>query len=435
MVLDEMYRRERLWNQLVEIDRKCRESQRELTGERPWKQAVADHPEIAARLDLFDVARRNAVHDACRDSGLHWVNADDVKQSYEQAIKTHKPLFDWWKDRETDEWRCVPWDLRFRRLDGADKVALRLKKTPRWFSAQEIPHDVRHTPEIEVTMLVGRDATPATFRVRQHRPLPDDATIVRVELGRRLVGYYDWWTLRYTVRTASALGAYRYPARQANVRFGWRATDAGLRVATWSGDDGRTGMLMLPEKVVHALDRVDDLASIRKDHFNAALPVASALRADAPDWLRERLVTVDRWDSPQRLCVLMDRWYQEQTGEGEGYDLLQAWARREHHLRAEEENLRQRALAHREWLYGNFAARICREYDEVVLHTLDLKRIARETGDPSMDIARRNRQRANVSGLVARIKNTARREGVGIVESRSPRTVGGEATEEAAATA
>lgn len=440
VVIDEMYRRQRLWNKLVEIDRECRSAQRELTGEQPWREAIAQRPEIASRLDLIDVRRRNAVHDACRDSGLHWVNADDVKASYEQAIRTHKPLYDWWKDRETEEWRCIPWDLRFRRPDGATKVALRAKKTPRWLTTREIPHEVRYTPEIEVTMLIGRDAVPSTFRVRQHRPLPDDAVIVRVELGRRLVGYHDWWTLRYTVETNTAQKPCGFPARRVNVRFGWRVMGNGLRVATWIGDDGRTGALMLPEKIIRALDHVDDLASIRKDHNNAALTefafvdardlLANWLRDDgdkAPEWLRERTTTLERWDSPQRLCQLMDRWHREGTGSGETYDLLQAWTRREHHLRTEQENLRQKALAHRDWLYGNFAAQLCRDYDEIVLHTLDLKRIARDTDDPATDTARRNRQRANVSGLVTRIKNTARREGVGILESRSARNARGEA--------
>lgn len=414
--------RTRLWNELVRIDRDCRDAQRELTGQRRWADAVKEQPEIEPRLHLLDIQRRNRVNAACAASGLYWVDSDDVKASYQQAIATHKHLFDWWRDRETKEWRCGDrWDLRFRPVDGSGKAALRVSKAPRLFETHDVHRAAGYTPEVEATLHVGKQHVTVTFRVRMHRPLPADATVVRVELGRKLVGYHDRWSLRYTLRTATAQAPLREIRRRAEVHFHWTVRGGSLLVATWTGDDGRAGDVLLPEKITRAFKHINDLASIRKDHFNHARQFLSDVRAESPgffpDWLLHRTGTIEQWKSPYRMTRAMDDWYGEQLIDSDAAGLLQDYARRDHHLADEQENLRRRTLAHRDWLYGNFAAQLCRDYDEITLHTLDLKALARQRDLP--EDARENRQRVAISDLVTRIEQTAKREGVHVLKRKA----------------
>lgn len=427
--LDEMYGRIRLWNKLVEIDTAYRDQVRELTGQAPRKDAIKEHPEIEARLDLMDVARRNAVHDACAASGLHDVNHGDVRDNYQAAARKHPSPWEWWKDKDTDEWHCEPWNLNFHSFrPGNGKILIRAQRTPRRLHYGETLSDGRHTPEQTVTLEVGLARAPVTVEVRMHRPLPDDAHVQRVELHRDVDGYHESWHLVYVVETGHAEAPTRIGARSVAVDLGWSVHGDGLRVARWEGNDGLSGDVILPGDMIRGFDRVDDLASIRKKHFLSEKDQLIEWLSggeSAPDPLREKCATLAQWESPYRLCALMDAWHRQDPEkefagwpvEGETALLLQGWARREHHLANEQTNLRRRLLARREHLYGCVAAQLCRDYDEIVMDDIDLGKLARRTpGETKWDDARRNRVRAAVSELRLRILSTARREGVRIVE-------------------
>lgn len=422
----EMRARTRLWNALVEIDRDYRARARDLTGEQLWGAAITARPEIAPMLDLLDVQRRQRVHEACSASGLHWCDSDDVRVNYEQAIARHRPL--WYQRKGNDD--AVVWaprDLRFHSSRLGGKLVLRVQKVPRRFTMPSAESDGRHTPESQIEMMVGRDGAPVRFAARIHRDLPADAVIKRAELLMEVVGYHERWKLVLVVGTENAVGATSPNPLRVAVDVGWRQHASGLLVASWQGSDGRSGQLVLPQaNLIAGFERADDLASVRKQHFLAAQAVLVEHQESLalPEELRADLETLAQWESPYRLARFADRWYRDGSGVGEIYELIQAWERREHHLADEQNNRRRRSMAHRTWLYGNFAAQLCRDYGEIVIEKLDLRKLAMMKNEEPWSDARHHRVIAAISELRLRLSSTARRTGVSIVEVKAGLTTG-----------
>jgi hypothetical protein len=423
-VTTEMHRRTRLWNTLVEIDRDYRDRARALTGPRPWAEATKADPEIVPQLDLLDVERRQRVREACRDSGLHWANADDVRVSYEQAIKQpqNRPLWRLWTDKRDDR-HAEPNDLQFHsgRLGG--RLVVRVPKTRRWFTLHPCTNDGNHTPSAVCELRIGKAGEAATIPVRMHRRLPEDAVIQRAELSRQTRGYREDWTLALVVRTDTAIGSPSPNPRAVTIRFGWElCTDGSMEVARWESDDGESGGLSLPAELLASFRHVAGLQSVRQQHFNAAQALVAKTRRTPdglPSWLVKGTEFVGLWNTPERLCRLMDRWHHEGGGESDEYTLLQRWARREHHLATEETNLRTRLLRRREWLYGNVAAQLCRDYGAIRMGAPDLRRIARRRRhDDQSEEERWQRFIAGISTLRMRIMSTARRTGVVVLSQK-----------------
>lgn len=242
----------------------------------------------------------------------------------------------------------------------------------------------------------GKGPIWATFPIVYHRPLPEGARIKGAWVQRRQVGAHWRWEFQVVLDLEGAT----LPAREAGpagsavgVDLGWRLMKEGedpgrLRVACWSGSDGREGELALPSWWVREQRKVEDIHSIRVKNFDAARNELSVWLAgrEIPDWFREAITPRDggpdakpslsSWKSPGRLSRLVWRWKDPENrfeGDAEAFLKAKAWHRRDQHLLAYEANLRDQLKRGRLDLYRKFAARLRGLYAEVRIEDLDLR--------------------------------------------------------------
>jgi hypothetical protein len=354
-------------------------------------------------------------------AGLYWVNYDEVRQNYEdarsRAMKTGAVL-------------------HFHRFDGTGKITARYDKggesvfalTPpderAWLSRQE-----RRRHCLTVAKIRTYGAVPSSIVVEvpvyQHRRLPDDAVIRTASLVRERVASQMRWKLVVSVKVPE-------PAKREGPSVS--VTLYHIRpVATWTGDDGRDGILVLPESLIGNFQKCDELRSLIDQKFNAArgVLVEWLKEAKAPDWLRERTQYLGLWKSP-RLMVLLTMDWQHFPGDEMIYAALLAWQRKHQHLWEWKQNLQDQAVRARREAYRCCAAEMAKRYAVLRITDRDLAR-RKKRPEAEVDrpvIAARTRDIAAHGVLRSTLQNAFLREG-GTVYADRPAAV---AVEESAQT-
>jgi hypothetical protein len=248
----------------------------------------------------------------------------------------------------------------------------------------------------------GRDPVWAKAPVILHRDLPAAARVKWAYLLRRRRGSHFRWEAQLVLardewETAAAAGG------ACGVDLGWRLVPAGLRVAYWAGDDGRSGELIIPRDDLGRWSRVESLSSTRDTNFNVIRDALAAwLRATTaavPDWLREALAYLPQWRSPARLAALLWRWngvfYRKGReipwqpfpaqegpagcgrflGDEDIFPRLWAWRRQDRHLLDWQENTRQRAVRWRDDLYRRFARELAGRYHTLIFEKVNWREL------------------------------------------------------------
>lgn len=433
---EQMLRRNRLWNSLVEVERTYRrglaailrdeEGERGLAAarerlaalrseirarrqvERKRNVDVADLQEqighakielmeaiVAAReqrreriaaskrsLDTLEMARRVAVKQAQAGSELYWCNYDDVIASYETARK-----------RVLREGR----ELRFQGWDGTGKVTVRFQQglpvaeaagTDRrlridavnplaWTSPQR--GERRKLARTKVRIRVGSDGREPVWLelpVVLHRPLPRDGTIRGASAICEKVGSRERWRLLVTVAQPDRT-AREGPA--VAVDLGWRLVPGGLRVAYWEDELGAQGELLLEPAVLWQFSKLNDLKSIQDRHLRTALDIVGPwLKANQLDAGMD-LSHVGEWRKPWRLLRLYRAWKDRRVeGDAGAFGALAAWKERYDHLHEWEANLRDQVIRHRKEIYRRFVADLLRTHGKVFLEDLRIRSLARK---------------------------------------------------------
>lgn len=250
----------------------------------------------------------------------------------------------------------------------------------------------------------------ATFPMILHRDLPKDGDIRLATISRRRVGPNIKWTVELVVGEPVRTPVTPSIGGAMAMDIGWRQKgDGGLKLASWVGEDGRGGEVILNTKMVSGIRKAQELAGLRKDKFNLILDATRDwVRANStlcPAWLTSSASHMHDWRSIGRLAALARRWRKERfEGDATGYDMVEAWRYHDQHLWSWECAQREKSLGARREQYRVLAVEKAREYDVLVIEDFNLsaKGIAQhkdiEKGPENLT-ARSNRQLAGVSFL------------------------------------
>jgi hypothetical protein len=303
-----------------------------------------------------------------------------------------------------------------RLFDGASQYVKVIPEEtlPETVKGEETPRISRRRqqrPQVLVRLCLGgqdpakklsRNNPPVytTVRATLHRPLPAGCHVTWVKLIAKSVGPKFQWEVHFTVAKADG-----FPVATGNkvvgIDIGYRSfEDGSLRVAYWSGNDGRHGELRLPAKLVKALAHKDELQSLRDQKFDImrATLVAWKKCYAGPEWFQEATSFLPQWRSANRLKDLAAKWKAARfPGDAGMYDQLDAWCKEDkHHLEwlASES---QRARNRRDDLYRKFAASLRACYGVCGLEDLDLREHAE--ADHLSKTVQKQRARAAISRL------------------------------------
>jgi len=392
-----------------------RDERKQARAELKKRKAEAfDDPEIRVALATIDREAKAASKQARAESGIYWGTYVQVEQSL-SGMRTGAPP-------------------RFLKFDGNGKVAVQLQRglsvddalagEDRRLRIEPVPPEAymsgspKALQRTRIWLRIGtegRNPVWAVVPVTLHRPMPEDATIRWVYLTRRRVATKDHWAVSFVL--ARETGWQKPDVARSGavgVNLGWRVLgegdQRGLRVARWGGNDGAEGELRLAMRDVQRWWKVDDLRSIRDQHFNTALAALAdwlaAPGCELPGWLVERTQHLRQWRSPARLAALGIQWRGERfDGDQVAFDALEQWRKRDKHLYEWEANQRRKAAAWRNDLYRNFAATLSRRYRVVCLADIDWRNLVRRPAAEDMrnDAAARKYRRIASPGILGRL--------------------------------
>ena len=242
----------------------------------------------------------------------------------------------------------------------------------------------------------------ASFPMIMDRPLPEDSWIKDAFVTRRPLAVRRPWqyALCIVLETEQVKKQSTPNAGKAGVvaiNLGWRLfDDNSLRVAmvqseTQGAREIRLGALpwtIGKDITRHPMARegfakCTELQSILDRHFNAAKVAMGAwLRESAvevPDAFREAFRNVSQWRNQHELSELVKYWRGHRLpGDGEIFDLMNAWHDRYRHLGDWRRYYEDRLLAWRTDLYRREALRIATEATLVVMDSVDLAALAKQ---------------------------------------------------------
>ena len=276
----------------------------------------------------------------------------------------------------------------------------------------------------------------AEWPIKMHRLLPD-VRVKRVMVSYRHDGPCDRWTVELTVDEPDTAV---HGSGVVAVDVGWRRVGDELRVAAWRSDDQPdkepAHMVTLQPEIIGALRKPQELRSLRDEKLNdmrGQLCTWLRQHTSLPGWLRqltvrrraglptaaEAVATIAQWRSPKKFVRLVRAWKREDWG-ADGYELLETWRYRDHHLWEWECSQRGKALRRRRERYRVFAAVLARTYETIVIERFDKRQVAvtppaEETTTEQSELAQSWRVIASTSELVLALKTAARRHGARVV--------------------
>lgn len=437
--IEQMFRRNQLWNRIVEIDNDIRtkvdsslfagapedelellrhrlaECRRHLatlradpTSPRIERAQAREEARVAAAavqasLDVVKSARKakaeanrvlmrelnservRRIRQAQMDSGLYWCNRTEVFRNYEvarvRAMKTGTRL-------QERPWRgtgavcvCFQKGLAASKVFGGNG---RLQIDPVSEAAWNSPLRAVRRRLAQTCMRIRVSANPdlspvwLEFPIIMHRPLPKEGVIRSASIIREKVGVSFRHRLLLTVKEpASPMMEQR--AEAVGIDAGWRVTPEGLRVAYWCGTDGSGGSLILPNSDLAAFKRIDSLqVAIRSAHdqVRSFLDVYSRSRP-MPELLAAHVEAAVSSHSPQALLELFGEWKTHRfSGDANGFKVVADWKKQHVHLWTWQVNLRDQLIRRRRELYRCFAAKLARRFRNAFLNDIALRRIA-----------------------------------------------------------
>lgn len=280
----------------------------------------------------------------------------------------------------------------------------------------------------------GRDPVWTRIPTLMHRPLPDDCQIKWVKAHRFRIGSQFKWEVQFTITMPSQglrtcdrspeSRAYPYHAGSGTVTVTpcYSRVDDGIQVASWVGDDGESGQLVIPDSMLNKNKFSDDLRAVRDVNFNMAIEVLSAWKKGLPcpstvadhvawlgsrlsdyvsrggkrtflrgefeawsnlrqdwfwpvapsEWFAEATETLGQWRSPGRLAAMIIKWRDNRfAGDEKIYLAMDEWQQRDRHLWDYEANNRDHFHNWRNNHFRVFAANLRKRYAELILDTTE----------------------------------------------------------------
>lgn len=402
---------------------------------RTTQTAIRTDEQAQLRFDEINNLASDLRKNAYQHSGLYWGTRAIVDDADQAARKA--PYFD----------GVEPSDPGFLRWAGEGSLSMQLQEDPvdgeQGYTRASLEGDnarCQILPRKETcaegsrrygrsrTLLlrvgsVDRDPVWASWPMIMHRPLPEGCRVKRVTVHCRRIGPREEWSVTFTVDDSASPRVRANRSGACAINLGWRVVPDGIRILSWVGEDGNEGHVVLDGRTLSGLAKSEELRSLRDETFNAARVALVAWLGEpgrvAPEWLTEATRTLADWRSPARLAALAQRWRTARfEGDGGGYDPLERWRYRDHHLWAWESSQRTGALRHRKDVMRNAAAFLAAKYDMLVCEDFDLRQPARrrEADAPrDNETARSNRHAVAPSEMRSALISAFR----GAVEKRS----------------
>ena len=366
-----------------------------------------------------------AIRQQYAEAGLHFGTYNDVIDRYVRA------------SRRVAQRRKqgLPAHLRLHHFDGTGSLTLQVIQTSRRppFTLELLQEDGAHpyrnqaritpVPEFRpgatrgdhrraarvhamVRMGSGAEHEPLWLQGRlvMHRLWPAEAAVKRIRWVRERVGTHFRDSLHFTVRCSVPEVVPANSAMMA-LDFGWRKVGQQLRVATWactrgpqesvvlntvaeiqSWDGTQQGHLVLPERFLAQMARVERLAAMRRAQFHVMQeslldwlqthpwPEGFCGDRSASEWLP---TAIAQWRSEGRCVTLALHWRTHRfAGDADMYRAIEEWRKRDKHLYEWQSHLRDKTLGFRRELYRTFAARAATLYGHIVIPAIDLRAVA-----------------------------------------------------------
>jgi hypothetical protein len=437
IAIDQMFRRNELWNRIVEIDNEVRtkmeatlfagakeeelgsirEKLKELRSrlamlradrksskaerDRVRAQVKAAALEVRTVLDEvkrarkanaeenrtlmreLDADRRRRIRQVQVQAGLYWCGRTEVLRNYEVARRRAM--------REGRRLQPRPWNgtgtvcVYFQQglnVSGVfgDNGRLQIDPIPEdaWKSASRSVRRRLARTRVRIRVAANADLSPVWLELpmTMHRPLPDGGVVRWASIMREQVGLSWRHRLLLTVREPAPSGIER-PFEAVGVDVGWRVTPEGLRVAYWCGADGNHGALVLPPSDLAAFRQIDSLQSTITAAYDQARSFLQSYTNShtVPEPLAALAATAVSSLSPRALVRMFEEWKANRyLGDENAFTTISVWHKQHVHLWTWQANLRDQLIRKRRELYRCFAAELARRFRCVLLHDVQLRR-------------------------------------------------------------
>lgn len=422
-IFDHMAWKNAVWNQLVDLLNEALE-------EWPAVKKTEDQKQAGTFWDEF---RRGAAL-IVETSPLNWEAGPDLLDRFMTAVREGFrgaergfPRKRYGVDRVNVMHRYTGGGLPAENLFGSRARRFAIYKAPPEGAYADNARRSRRQRVVDARF--GVDGETFDFRLRLHRPLPEGAILKRVAfLGERTRHPNPdkrWiWHVAMTVEVPPGPVAAQPARRIAGLDLGWRKFDDYLRVGYLY--DGRHEIeLRLPLDTSSYRTRRDDLPSTWSDKYALDARIAKRLdevKAEVKKILDEVALPKNVKASLAQIQKMRDgglRRLARSLAELEGtaywstdvesaHCLLVDWAAENENHRHWAGRLGERLVRRREWIYGNLAAWLCRNWDIIGWEgELDIKQMAEAAEEPAIKAAQRYRQIAAIGDLRRRMRENA----------------------------
>jgi rubrerythrin len=442
--IEEMVKRVRLWNALVELTRRYDPLREEVVAKEIkvpndeehrkeyWeaRKAIFKREDVREELKELDNQEYENARGQWLTAGLHWCNQEEVKLAWQKAKKR-------------------PGDLRFHSSRDGGKLTVRWQKgvpAKELFQGLNnmcrlvpVPSDAYTSPVRSVRRRLSRSSLLIRIASEKrapvwlvlpcflHREIPE-GLVRSVSVLRERVG--TQWRWKMTVVVEVPVAAPSGNDDIIAIDLGWRKMPDGLRVAYWSDSKGQNGSVVLPNEWLDRIKKVEDLQSIRDLRFNEAIGnlkkwIGYMTEIDMlPEWYKERVKTLPLWKSTARLASLILYWREHRiSGDKRIYDDMEEWRKRDKHLLNWEENLRDKTIRDRREKYRIFAAWVAKNYGTVRIEDFPIIKATKKVKDGMVedmpDAAIHQRTLAAPASFQMILSNAVTREG-GKIEKLDP---------------
>lgn len=355
-------------------------------------------------LSPIDTSANAAIKLAYNDSPLYWGTKGIVNQAAKSMRKGSPPKFLPWtggkRIADDDVTADIPRIGHIAvQLQGGQTIAQTLEAS-NVFRIEMTGVKTRGGEIAIARFRVGSNPNGSPIMARipicVHRMPPLSANVKWAHLLFEMVGDVPRWKIMLALQWPEAHDRPDAANHgKVGINLGWRhLPDGSLRIASWAGDDGNFGQLVLPLKQVQALDYLDNLKSIQDTLFNESRQrLIDWLESHAqPDWLFQATESLAQWRSARRLCRLVLYWKDHRfDGDNEIFDRMNGikiphkivngkqkyryfgfrlqWK----HINDMEEGRRARLRAQRDNMYRSLAAQLSRQYETVCMDNTDYR--------------------------------------------------------------
>jgi len=355
--------------------------------QRLFEARRAYRDDISPFLDSLSTTKSTSRAYALRSDyvkqGLYWATAGATLRAFATAWKKQWPKMKGPNFRRSAEQdRRVLTDQMNDRSGGVTQEELHSGRYRLWVTDPLSAGAGKYLP---FRMRIGPNGLDLTGTVQWHRPLPVVATVTEVRFVEQRVARQRKYYLQFQLRLQSQDPARNNRADQvAGLALGWYRDGDTRRIGAITDTTRHEAaeVIRMPADVLEDLERVDGWSSDRDKARNEIVAQLRAKRpVDPPEPLAARLNDILRLPpehiAPARLASMVLTWRDAYSEfEPETLAILEQWRKSDATLWERCAHTRRRALNRRRNFYLSLAAQWANRYETLMLHDLDLTKMA-----------------------------------------------------------